>query len=65
MPAAGCPITWAGVIEERAELIVNTPQKYTGLTGVEVVTGCEVTAVDPAGKTVTAVRDGADGARNI
>ena len=57
---AGCGLPYyvGGVIEERAELIVNTPQKYTGLTGVEVVAGCEVTAVDPASKTVTAVRDG-------
>lgn len=57
---AGCGLPYfvGGMIGTREELIVNTPQKYQGLTGAEVVTGCEVTAVDPAAKTVTAVKDG-------
>ena len=43
------------MIESREELIVNTPEKYTGLTGVEVVTRCEVTSVNFQAKTVSAV----------
>ena len=58
---AGCGLPYyvGGAIASREELIVNTPQKYTGLTGAEVVTGCEVVAVDLAAKTVKAVKDGA------
>ena len=43
---AGCGLPYyvGGMIESREELIVNTPEKYTGLTGVEVVTRCEVTS---------------------
>ena len=60
---AGCGLPYyvGGMIESRDELIVNSPAKYTGLTGVEVVTGCEVTAVDAAAKTVRAVmKDGSE-----
>ena len=57
---AGCGLPYyvGGMIGTRDELIVNTPEKYAGLTGVEVVTGCEVTAVNFEKKTVTAVKDG-------
>lgn len=57
---AGCGLPYyvGGLIESREELIVNTPQKYSGLTGAEVVTGCEVTAVDFSSKTVQAVKNG-------
>ena len=57
---AGCGLPYyvGGLIETREELIVNTPQKYMGLTGAQVVTECEVTAVDPSAKTVTAVKNG-------
>lgn len=53
---AGCGLPYyvGGMIASREELIVNTPQKYRGLTGADVVTGCEVTAVDPVRKVVTA-----------
>ena len=36
---AGCGLPYyvGGSIEDKAELIVNTPQKYQGLTGVEAV----------------------------
>ena len=46
---AGCGLPYyvGGLIESRDELIVNTPQKYSGLTGVEVVSQCEVTNVCP------------------
>ena len=52
---AGCGLPYyvGGLIESRDELIVNTPQKYSGLTGVEVRTGKEAVAVDPAKKEVT------------
>ena len=40
---AGCGLPYyvGGVIEEKEELIVNTPQKYSALTGVKVLTGIE------------------------
>ena len=57
---AGCGLPYyiGGLIGTRDELIVNTPAKYSGLTGAEVVTGCEVTSVEPAEKRVTAIKDG-------
>ena len=44
---AGCGLPYyvGGFIESRDELIVNTPQKYSGLTGVEVRTGKEAVAL--------------------
>ena len=52
---AGCGLPYyvGGAIETRDELIVNTPEKYMGLTGVEVKTGMEATKVDASAKTVT------------
>lgn len=52
---AGCGLPYyvGGSIETRDELIVNTPAKYKGLTGVDVVTGMEATSVDANAKTVT------------
>jgi len=52
---AGCGLPYyvGGSIESREELIVNTPEKYTGLTGVEVRTEMEAVSVDAAAKTVT------------
>ncbi len=57
---AGCGLPYyvGGMIESREELIVNTPQKYEGLTGTHVVTDCEVTGVDFDARTVTAVHGG-------
>lgn len=51
---AGCglPYYLGGDIPSRDSLIVNTPQKYAGLTGAEVFPSCEATAVDSAAKTV-------------
>lgn len=53
---AGCGLPYyvGGLIESRDQLIVNTPQKYSGLTGVAVETQIEVTGVDGSSKTVTA-----------
>ncbi len=52
---AGCGLPYyvGGGIETRDELIVNTPAKYTGLTGVVVRTGMEAVGVDAAAKTVS------------
>lgn len=52
---AGCGLPYyvGGSIETREELIVNTPQKYTGLTGVAVRTGMEAVSVDAAARTVS------------
>lgn len=57
---AGCGIPYyiGGSIETREELIVNSPAKFAALTGTEVVTGCEVTKVNPEQKTVTCVMNG-------
>ena len=52
---AGCGLPYyvGGSIATRDELIVNTPEKYMGLTGVEVKTGMEAVGVDASAKTVT------------
>ena len=62
---AGCGLPYyvGGSIETRDELIVNTPAKYKGLTGVDVVTGMEATYVDANAKTVT-VRNVVSGEAN-
>ncbi len=51
---AGCGLPYyvGGSIETRDELIVNTPAKYSGLTGVEVKTEMEAVSIDAAAKTV-------------
>ena len=53
---AGCGLPYyvGGLIETRDELIVNTPQKYTALTGAKVLTGREAVGLNAAAKTVTA-----------
>lgn len=53
---AGCGLPYyvGGVIRERGELIVNTPQSFSALTGAEVQTGVEAVAVDFSAKTVSA-----------
>ena len=57
---AGCGLPYfiGEIIPDRSDLIVNTPEKFSSLTGVEVVTGAEVTDVDFPSKTVTYTRDG-------
>ncbi len=56
---AGCGLPYyvGGTIETEEELVVNTPQKFMGLTRTEVHTGCEVTSVNPKTKTIV-VNDG-------
>lgn len=53
---AGCGLPYyvGGLIGSREELIVNTPKKYEGLTGVTVHTGVEAEQIDFAGKKVQA-----------
>ena len=52
---AGCGLPYyvGGMIETRDELIVNTPEKFTALTGVEVHTNCEIMALDATAHTVS------------
>ena len=44
---AGCGLPYyvGGLIESREQLIVNTPEKYAALTGVQVLTGREAAAL--------------------
>lgn len=57
---AGCGLPYyvGGLIPGREQLIVNTPESFSKLTGAQVQTETEVTAVDTAAKTVTAVHKG-------
>ena len=52
---AGCGLPYyiGGDIATRQELIVNSPEKYAGLTGAGVRTGCEAIGLDSAGKKVS------------
>ncbi len=54
---AGCGLPYyvGHVIEDRAQLIVNTPETYSALTGVQVLCETEAVKVDPSAKKVTAV----------
>lgn len=54
---AGCGLPYyvGHVIEDKEQLIVNTPEKYSKLTGVTVLTETEAVKVDPEAKKVTAV----------
>ena len=61
---AGCglPYYLGGVIQDRGQLIVNTPEKFGDLTGAMVYTEREVTALDPKEKKAAAknLRTGAE-----
>ena len=52
---AGCGLPYyiSGMIADRDSLVVNTPEKFTMLTGVKVRTGMEAVKVDPENSTVT------------
>lgn len=54
---AGCGLPYyiGNVIEKKENLIVNTPENFSKLTGVEVLTEIEVTKVNPKEKTVEAL----------
>ena len=51
---AGCGLPYyiGGAIAGEDDLIVNTPAKYSNLTGAQVHTGSEVTKINPLEKTV-------------
>lgn len=53
---AGCGLPYyvGGMIGTKEELIVNTPQKYTALTGVRVLTSRKVCSLDAAEKNAVA-----------
>ena len=52
---AGCGLPYyvGGSIEDRSELIVNTPAKFSALTGAQVRTGMEAVGLDANTKTVS------------
>lgn len=54
---AGCGLPYyvGHVIEDKEQLIVNTPEKYAKLTGVTVLTETEAVGVNPKAKQVEAV----------
>lgn len=54
---AGCGLPYyvGHVIEDKDQLIVNTPEKYSKLTGVSVLTETEAVKVDPQAKTVIGI----------
>ena len=54
---AGCGLPYyvSGVIREKKDLLVHTPESYEKVTGVPVKIRTEVTKVDREGKTVEAV----------
>jgi NADPH-dependent 2,4-dienoyl-CoA reductase/sulfur reductase-like enzyme/rhodanese-related sulfurtransferase len=54
---AGCGLPYyvGRVISDRSQLIVNTPESFSALTGVSILTEVEVTKVNPAEKTVDAL----------
>ena len=54
---AGCGLPYyvGKVIPDRSQLIVNTPESFSELTGVLVLTEVEVTKVNPTEKTVDAL----------
>ena len=61
---AGCGLPYyvGGAIPEKEQLIVNTPEKYSSLTGAMVYPQREVVALDPVGKKAVAknIRTGAE-----
>lgn len=56
---AGCGLPYyvGEVIKNREELVVNTPEAFSGLTGVKVCTQTEVTKVNREAKSVQAVNE--------
>ncbi len=63
---AGCGLPYyvGGLIESREELIVNTPQKYSALTGVEVWTGKEAVHLNADAREIL-VKDTATGEEEV
>ncbi|MEX1113612.1 MAG: FAD-dependent oxidoreductase [Akkermansiaceae bacterium] len=59
----GLPYHIGGEIEDRAELLLQTPESLRALLNLEVLTRTEATRIDPAAKRV-AIRDLTDGAES-
>ncbi len=59
---AGCGLPYyiGGTIQSEDALIVNTPEKFTGLTGAKVRVLSEVLSVDPSKKTITVSSNGVE-----
>ncbi len=53
MPTAACRIMWGGVIKEQEELTLQTPESFWDRFRIDVRVRQEVTAINPAEKTVT------------
>ena len=53
---AGCGLPYyvGDIITDKEKIIVNTPEKFSALTGAQVLTGREAVKLDAAAKTVTA-----------
>ena len=53
---AGCGLPYyvGNVIEDRGQLIVNTPKSFAALTGADIITETEAIAVDRENKRITA-----------
>lgn len=54
MPGAGCLIMLEELLKAVMSLLLNSPEKYSALTGVRVLTGREAVSLDSAYRTVTA-----------
>lgn len=54
--ACGIPYWLSGVVENDRRLVILTPERARERRGIDVRTGHEVTAIDPAAKTVTVTR---------
>lgn len=54
---AGCGLPYyvGGVIQDKRQLIVNTPEKFSALTGVKVHTGMEAVSVDRENRLVKVI----------
>ena len=52
--ACGLPYYIGGVIKERETILEHTPESYSGITGVNLMTGIEALKLDRAGKKVLA-----------
>lgn len=64
---AGCGLPYyiGGTIASESELIVNTPEKFMGLTGTTVHTNSEVVAVNSAEKKISVISSDTEGREEI
>ncbi len=56
--ACGMPYWLGGALESGDDLLILSPEAARAKRGIDVRLGCEVTAIDPAAKTVKVQRDG-------